>query len=298
MKCDDGGTPMQSARITGGDPRRCHPLSRPIDFGPQVRQLLAHAPDARAPQHDVGQQRDPDEPVGGTDQRARRDLLAQRPGHLLELLRERERGHPPSERCRTAPPGTRAESSVVHEPVSSRSSASSCSDASSARAPSSRRRSMNSSAQTSSTSANDAPERRPHSRVERRDHGRLRVNRPPDVDALVDQRHVDRREQRQRRRQLPPRRPAVPARQQVRDHDQLQQQGAGEPRVPLPPDAPGLAPPERPGDQRANAEQHGQLAADAATRSPASEPLKRYAMLPPAQTNVDRNSIVAQGTWK
>ena len=144
--------------------------------------------------------------------------------------------------------------------ASSRSSASRRSSASSARAFSRRMRSASRIPNTSAISANDAQNAGPHAGIQRAHHRGLRVNRAPDVDALVDQRHVDRREQPQRRRQPPAARPAVLAREQVGDQRQEQQQRRGQARVPLPVDAPGLAPPQRTADQHAHAEQHAQLA--------------------------------------
>src|SRR6185369_1942589 len=103
----------------------------------------------------------------------------------------------------------------------------------------------------------------------------------PDIHALVDQRHVDRGEQGQRRGQLAPAGTAVAPRQQVSVQHQEQQQRAGEPRVPLPPHAPGLAAPERPRHQRARPEQHAQLAGRRRDAIPRLRPLEEECQAAP-----------------
>ena len=86
---------------------------------------------------------------------------------------------------------------------------------------------------------------------------RLRVDRPPPVDRLVDERRGRAAEDAHRRRQLLRPGPAVLPDQQVAEEDQLEQERHGQPRVPLPPDAPRLAAPERPADQPEQPEDDG-----------------------------------------
>ena len=71
------------------------------------------------------------------------------------------------------------------------------------------------------------------------------------------------RQQRRTARAPPPacgHRGPVAAGQQISIQDQKQQQCAGQPRVPLPPNAPRFAPPQRSRHQRARAKQHAQFA--------------------------------------
>src|SRR6476646_9125570 len=70
--------------------------ARAIDLVLEVAQVLADAAEAARDRDDVDQHRDPDEAVGRRDEAAGRQLLADGPAHLLELLRGGERGCQPT----------------------------------------------------------------------------------------------------------------------------------------------------------------------------------------------------------
>ena len=206
MKCDDGGRrDGQREHVR----RRSLPLPAAaadlVQLAAQLGQLAAHPRDAARHGDDVDQDREPDEAVGDGHERDRRDLLAGLPLDLLELLRQRRgrRGQRDASRA-SRPERAASRRGVIMRRASSRSSASRRSSASSARAASRRMRSVSSRPHTSVISRNALQNA---GRMRGSSVGTtvvLRVNRAPDVDALVDERHVDRREQRQRRRQLAP----------------------------------------------------------------------------------------------
>ena len=133
------------------------------------------------------------------------------------------------------------------------------------------------------------PERSAHPGVERRHHRRRRVHRAPDVHRHVDERHVGHAEDRHRGAQLLRARAAESPDQQVRHEDHPHQERRGEARVPLPPDAPGLARPERSGHQHDQAEHDGQLARPPppAGRRPAGRWNRNSALAMP-QTNAEQ----------
>src|SRR4051794_21519567 len=85
------------------------------------------------------------------------------------------------------------------------------------------------------------------------------MNRPPDIHRLVDERHDRQSEDADRRRQLVRAGAAILAHQDAGNEGHLQEQRDGQLRIPLPPDAPRLAAPERAGDQPHQAEHDGDL---------------------------------------
>src|SRR5260221_11730615 len=141
MKCEEGGVPIASAEsilaLAGG-----------VELAAQLVELAAHASHAAGDEHDVGENGDPDEPVGDGDEGTSRHVLDRLALDLDELLRERERGQEGGdgqrrERRETAPGETAARETAagsferVHVRASNRSSVSSFKVATSARAASS-----------------------------------------------------------------------------------------------------------------------------------------------------------------